>query len=210
MEKEQILETCYHCGNKGLLPVDCFDKVVYHDYVDGEPAFLIEDNYYLLRCPVCNEITLLKKATTSYMKLPDNTYEYDTTILFPTIHVSNKIGVPSNIVKAFESAKKVQKIDSAICALSLRRVLELICLDKKAQGKTLVQMVEDLVQKNILPSTFDEACKIVRLMGNEGAHSDALSITKTELTTLTEFIEAIINYLYIIPEKIKRMTALNK
>ena len=204
MKEKHILETCYHCGNRGLLQVGCCDQVNYEDYDNGDVVGWYEDMYITLKCPACNEVTLYKRSTNSYSLQENGEFIYESEILYPVIH-TNKLGVPKNIVTAFEAAKKVQKIDPAICALSLRRVVELICIDKNAIGNNLVSMVNDLENKNILPKTFNDACEILRIIGNEGAHSINISIPKNELNTLIDFLDSIINYLYVIPEKIKRL-----
>ena len=61
---------------------------------------------------------------------------YEKRIVYPKTKYDFKYA-PKSIQRAFESAVKVAKIDSAICLLSLRRTLEMICKDKSAQGKTL-------------------------------------------------------------------------
>ncbi|MBE5738976.1 MAG: DUF4145 domain-containing protein [Clostridiales bacterium] len=205
LTRNHILETCYHCGNKGLLIEESLYLDKYYDYDEDVPILWYEDYYHVLHCPVCHGVTLLKRSTDQTMQNRDGSYDFERKILYPDIS-TNKRDVPKNIVSAFESAKKVEKIDSSICALSLRKVLELICKDKKAKGSKLEKQIEDLVTKNILPVTFDDACKHIRLIGNEGAHDDHLSIPKSELKTLIEFLDSIINYLYIIPAKIKRLT----
>ena len=203
--RNHILETCYHCGNKGLLIEECMYLDKYYDYDGDIPILWYEDYYHVLHCPVCNGVTLLKRSTDQTMQNRDGSYDFECKILYPDIS-TNKKDVPKSIVSAFESAKKVEKIDSSVCALSLRRVLELICKDKNGTGKTLEEKIQDLVQKNVLPITFDEACKHIRIIGNEGAHDNYLSIPKSELKTLIEYLDSIINYLYVIPAKIKRLT----
>ena len=204
MDNRYVLQICYHCGNEGLLKIKSSFKNRYNDYVDNDICGWYEDEYITLVCPVCNEITFIKKSTSSYCENQDGTYSYDQETLYPNVK-ANKIGVPKNIVSAFEAAKKVQKIDDSICALSLRRVLELICIQENATGENLNLKVKDLVSRNILPKTFDETCRQIRLIGNEGAHREQISIPKKEINNLIDFIDSIINYLYVIPEKLNRM-----
>lgn len=47
---------------------------------------------------------------------------------YPNVSVQSN-GVPDRIKDAFDVALKVKNIDSAICLLSFRRVLEAICKD---------------------------------------------------------------------------------
>lgn len=204
--KDYILQTCYHCGNKGLLSIESKFTDRYYDYDGDIPTCWYEDYYFILHCPVCYEVSILEKSTASYLEKPDGTFDIaEEQILYPNIK-SVKLGVPKDIVSAFDSAKKVQKIDSSICALSLRRVLELICINKNANGNTLENKIKDLVNINILPPTFDAACKHIRIIGNEGAHENQISIPAREIKTLIEYLDSIINYLYVLPEKIKQLT----
>lgn len=203
--KETFLQMCYHCGNEGLLYVESKFIDKYNDYEKNTPIYWYEDQYSLLKCPVCGNVTCIKRSTDEGMRSFQGKQEYDLFVLYPNVSCEYK-DVPDEIKSSFEAAKKVEKIDSSICALSLRRVLELICIDKQALGDNLEKKIKDLVNKNILPSTFDAACKHIRIIGNEGAHENQLSIPSRELKTLIEYLESIINYLYVLPEKIKRLT----
>lgn len=96
----------------------------------------------------------------------------------------------------------MKNIDSAICLLSLRRVLEAICKDKGAVGKDLDTMVKDLIAKKLLPDMLDDACWIIRQLGNSAAHADEKVFYKHQVEQTTEFVKAIIDYLYVLPSEI--------
>ncbi len=59
-----------------------------------------------------------------------------------------------------------------------------------------------MVQKNILPATLDDSSWLVRNMGNDAAHADAIRYTEYEVEQIIEFVEQIITYLYELPERI--------
>lgn len=205
-DKDYKLQTCYHCGNKGLMPIEHMHS---HDY--GGPEFDSVGNcvgreleeqfkWYLLSCPVCHKVTLREEYTNECFR------DYDTTIetLYPKTTI-DYTGVPGNIKTAFESALKVKNIDLAICSLALRRVLEAICKEKGANGKTLELMISDMINRGILPQMFDDACWIVRQLGNSAAHADSAKFTVYQVDQTIDFMQNIISYLYSLPIKMQKM-----
>ena len=130
------LHTCYHCLNTGLMKIlhrEIYQEYEYWDDIGDDCTPGDEYTWLLLSCPVCGKLTLFETV--------DNSYGCTTSsnVIYPICSI-NCTGVPDNIRTAFESALKVKKIDLAICSLALRRVLEAICKDKNAKGKTLEEI----------------------------------------------------------------------
>ena len=204
-KREQILLSCYHCGNKGLLHVvgqyeerfggPVIDPAGLQVGLDLEETF----SYYLLSCPVCRNITL-------YQRDADETMfgSYNDKILYPKNSIDLD-GVPNNIKSAFESAVRVESVSSEICLLSLRRTLEMIFKEKQAKGKNLAEMIKDLIAQGILPDALNDACWIIRVLGNEAAHANKSSVTKHDVEEVIGFVETIIDYIYSLPTKIYRL-----
>lgn len=198
------LHICYHCGNKGLMIIQC--KTM-HDY--GGPIFDCNGNvddyepreeytWYTLTCPVCNKVTLLEKFEADYWE-----YSEENT-LYPNSTIDNT-EVPNTIKNAFEAALKSKNIDTAICALALRRTLEAICKEKGAAGKDLEQMISSMIESGILPAMYDDACWIIRKLGNSAAHADNKVFSKFQVDQTIEFVQNIINYLYVLPVKMQKL-----
>ncbi|MBQ7016936.1 MAG: DUF4145 domain-containing protein [Firmicutes bacterium] len=202
------LQTCYHCGNQSLMPIvhkhahdyggPVFDE--FDDMIDCE--FEEHFDWFLLSCPVCNKITLYEEYENEVTRGQYTQSE----VLYPQSSIDYS-GVPENIKTAFESALKVKNIDTAICALSLRRVLEAICKDRGANGRNLEQMISDMISRQILPQMFDDACWIVRQLGNSAAHGDTKHFSKYQVDQTIIFMQNIINYLYTLPFKMQRLRA---
>lgn len=200
------LLTCYHCGNRGLMPIEFVHEQNFGGYVydtqgkavdrELEETFL----WHLVSCPVCGFVTLMEEYNNECMQEND----VETSILYPQCTI-NYTGVPETVKEAFESALKVKNIDKEICALSLRRVLEAICKDKGATGKDLNSMVQDMIARKILPEMFNDACWIIRQLGNSAAHADNIHFPKRQVDETMGFVQSIINYLYILPVKMKKM-----
>lgn len=204
IEKNYKILTCYHCGNKGLLKIENIHNKTYGGPVYNEVCVVIDYDslekyrWFTLSCPVCGKVTL-------YEECDDDLYQ-ETFIryLYPPIDLEFN-GVPESVRTAFESALKVKNVDSAICLLSLRRVLEAICKEKNANGGNLYEMVKDMIKKKVLPEMFDDACWIIRILGNSVAHGDTKTFYKSQVEQTINFVETIINYLYVLPEKMQKM-----
>lgn len=197
--------TCFHCGNTGLL--NYINKVgwVHEDVHEDEYGFienreLIEhEDWYLFECPVCHKPVLISEycidAIDDYLEIKTE---------FPAISVS-KDGVPKNIYSAFESAVKTKGIDCSICLLSLRRVLEMICKDKKAKGHNLENKLEFLVKNKVLPEMIGDACWIIRQLGNDAAHADKIEVYMNDVEQVIGYLASIIDYLYAMPYRVCKM-----
>lgn len=200
------LQMCYHCGNKGLMHIEHLHSHKYggpeiDDFGNFISCELEEDfNWYLLSCPVCGKVTLREE----YVDEISRDYYTNIETLYPKSTI-DYTGVPENIKTAFESALKVKNIDPAICSLALRRVLEAICKEKGAQGKNLEHMIHDMIDKGILPPMFDDACWIVRQLGNSAAHGDNTKFSIYQVDQTIDFMQNIINYLYSLPVKMSKL-----
>jgi hypothetical protein len=124
------------------------------------------------------------------------------TTVFPSVLI-NKTGVPAEIANAFDAAVKTKGIEPAICLLSLRRVLEMIAKNMDAKGETLEKKIEFLVEKKALPEMLNDACWIIRKMGNAAAHADDIKVHAYDVDKVIEYVAVIIEYLYSLPKRIK-------
>ncbi|MEN6418339.1 MAG: DUF4145 domain-containing protein [Clostridiaceae bacterium] len=199
------VHTCYNCGNKGVLKLIGETR---HDNEDveldslGNIIFcsLIEHTeWYMFECPVCHHPVIIKNYTFDVAESLS-----EVTIEFPKEPMQDE-GIPKDIVNAFCSAVRTKGIDLSICLFSLRRVLEMICNDKNASGHTLEEKIMFLVNSKILPNMFDDACLIIRKLGNAAAHAEGKSVSEYDVNQVIDFLAVIIDYLYALPVKISQM-----
>lgn len=204
MEKKQKVFQCYSCGNETLMNLVGEYKYSW-DENDGYYGYY---NYQMFACPVCGKVSLVEQ----YWDVAQRTYnskgeieDYDEeTILYPvnTVKTNN---LPPQVKSAFESALKTKNIDTAVCLIALRRTLEIVCKEKNAVGHNLWKKIEDLSNKGILPPELKHASVITKTYGNMGAHDAEISATKQELEQVIEFVQYILDYLYILPDKINKI-----
>ena len=202
--KAQV-HTCYHCGNTGLLKyigqtnwknehidLDSFGNATSYTLIEHEDWLVFE-------CPVCNKPVLVKQYVFDIMN-----DRPEITTVYPTI-TTNSDGVPKEIYTAFESAIKTKWIDYPICLLSLRRVLEMICKDKGAVGGNLEKKIENLINRGVFPPMIEDACWIIRQLGNEAAHADKIKVFRSDIEQVIEYVATIIDYLYSLPYRVDKM-----
>ncbi|MDD4401839.1 MAG: DUF4145 domain-containing protein [Desulfitobacteriaceae bacterium] len=200
MEQSQKVLQCLYCGNKTLM-----NKVGDHQLSESDEHTYFYRNSRMYVCPVCNRITFTEEECFSEDCGPwDEDYPYEK-IIFPVNSLMSGHCLPNNIKEAFEASLKVKNIDAAICLIALRRTLELVCKDKEAKGKNLSEMIESLSSNNILPPALIEVSTITRLFGNIGAHDNNGEVSAHEINQVAEFVEYILDYLYILPAKIESL-----
>jgi len=207
-KKEQVIEQCFHCGNKGLMDVVAthnkrFGGTYVTDCGEIENDLMEDFIWQVLSCPVCCFVTLIQKYTCEGNYNPYiNTQIYDIEILYPENKI-NLNNVPKNIASSFESALKIQNINSDLTLISLRKTLELICNDKNAKGRDLKSKINYLIKDNIFPEEFNDAYWIVRHLGNKAAHTDETGIHTRDVKAIINLLYVIINYLYVTPHNMK-------
>jgi hypothetical protein len=207
MQKDRIITTCYHCGNTGVLDykstVTWKDEDIVHGGCGEVISYtLIEHiDWGFYECPVCHNPTLIRNYTFDAASYSDHV-ETESTTAFP-FPLINKDGVPQTIADAFDAAVKTKGIDLSICLLSLRRVLEMIAKDKEATGKTLEDKINSLVERKELPEMLNDACWIIRQLGNSAAHADDVKFYQYDVERVIEYVAVIIEYLYSLPKRLK-------
>lgn len=88
------------------------------------------------------------------------------------------------------------------CPVALRRTLELVLKDKGATKWGLKDKIEEIAEKGILPDTLKEASSLTKILGDSAAHDKEIDIEQQDVESMAEFVEYIIEYLYVVPDKI--------
>lgn len=203
LPREEIIK-CFHCGNE--TPMQKVGEYSWgsRDLVESDIDFLFQ--YELFACPVCHRVTLRETYgdDTMVRYLTNDQFEYDDekTILYPINSLESKT-IPAKVKGAYEAALKTKGIDKYICLIALRRTLELVLKDKGATKWGLKDKIEEIAEKGLLPDTLKEASSLAKLLGDTAAHDkEDLDIDQYDVEAIAEFIGYIIEYLYVVPDKI--------
>jgi hypothetical protein len=185
---------CGHCGNKTALEER-------GSYPSQEPELDIKGDVvwkpitrYLLECSTCTKPTLVE------INLDENLIEIDHYILYPS-SPTPLTDLPQKIEKAYTAAIKVKNIEPNACAVLVGRTLEAACNYEQAQGRTLAQKLNYLAQNGRIPNTLAEMAHQLKELRNLGAHDAEDEVTENDVPIIVDFLEAILEYLYVAPEK---------
>lgn len=202
--KEKIVK-CYHCGNETKMPQT--GEFNWGSRDEGYDDFDFHLKYRMFACPVCHKITLIETygdEITIRQDLNGQVEWYnEDTIIFPVNSIDSE-SVPLKVKEAYEAALKIKSIDKNVCLMALRRTLELILKDKGAKEWGLKDKIEEVAKKGLLPDALKEASALTKILGDSAAHDKELEIDQHDVESMAEFVGYIIEYLYIVPDRIAR------
>jgi len=200
--KEEVIK-CFHCGNETLMQQKGEYSWGSRDIEYEDFDFLNE--YELFACPVCHKVTLRESYGDETMMEPHPNGEMrwysNKSILYPINSIDSN-SIPSKVKEAYEAALKTKGIDKYVCLMALRRTLELILKDKGATKWGLKDKIEEIAEKGLLPDTLKEASSLTKILGDSAAHDKDMDIDQHDVESMAEFVEYIIEYLYVVPDKI--------
>ena len=151
--------------------------------------------YSVLKCPACSKINIVSYFWRESMDSDDD-------VAYENIYPPDKnvpIGLPESILKAFKAAEKIKTIDVNAYVILLRRLLELVCIDRNANGDTLAAMLTDLAKRNEIPDKLVKVAKGLKDFGNIGAHAGIGELSENEVPIVTVLCTAILEYIYSAP-----------
>lgn len=202
LRTDEIIK-CFHCGNE--TPMKKVGEYSWgsRDLESSEFDFLNE--YELFACPVCHKVTLREVYSDENMidfrDFDQMLYYDEKRILYPLSNVESN-SVPGKVKEAYEAALKTKSIDKYVCLMALRRTLELLLKDKGATKWGLKDKIEEIAAKGLLPDTLKEASSLAKMLGDTAAHDKELEIDQYDVEAMVEFIGFIIEYLYVVPDRI--------
>lgn len=194
MADTQRVMLCGHCGNITAFEVEggYAGKVRY--YFSTTKVTEIDDvPYVLLRCLTCSYPTLMLD-------------DLDYAVLYP-VSKTNLTNLPKTIEKEYEATLKVRHISLNACAVLARRTLEAIFAHENAVGRTLSDKVNNLIKSERIPPLLADVAHLGRQIGNLGAHFDKQEVTEVEISAMLDFLEIILQYLYVVPAKVAKVRA---
>ena len=98
-------------------------------------------------------------------------------------------------------------------AIMVRRTLEELCADKKAEGKNLQERISALSSTILVPAELLQAAQDIRLLGNDAAHLEARvydEIGEEEVEVAIELTKELLKAVYQYGSLVDRLKALKK
>ena len=186
--------TCGHCANRAPHEIVAnYSRVAAHEDNDGS-TWDAGDIFELLLCPVCNKVSLRTYFWHEFAEPED----IETEILYPLADKA-PVGLPPKLQSAYLAALKVKAIDPNAFGVLIGRLLELTCIDRSAQGKTLNEGLKDLAARGEIPEKLVAVADGLRNLRNVGAHPILGELTLAEVPVLEGLCRAILEYVYSAP-----------
>lgn len=188
---------CPHC-NVMITPE-------YTHIVVGNQAIPIGYNgHYIYRCtnPDCNKLIYAIWGSGKSAKIVDM---YPKRI--PQIDKSIPLTVASDFIEAAKCFdNECFKASASMC----RRALQSSVFQKGANGRDLIDQIDDLYSKGIITSDLKDWAHEIRITGNTGAHPDKdglKDVGQDEAREILDFMESYLNYVYTMPSKVAEKKA---
>lgn len=208
MTDKKIAMTCGHCGHKAVFELcgeytnshEEYREDVYSDERSPYPEEWYRYTCQLFKCPHCSRPTLKEISDSAYQDEPEHK------IIYPVIN--ELTGLPKRIAKRYQIALKVQYIEPSAFAVQIGRTLEAVCNYEKMPGQSLGRKLSNLVREERIPPTLAQMAQQLTKLRNLGAHDDQQDdVTEEDVPIMRDFVEAILEYLYVAPAKIARVQA---
>jgi hypothetical protein len=191
---------CLHCRNTVTMPVVSTYSQVKGQEADVRTGGIMahmawgEGNVYeILMCPACDGVTVHRGYFND--QFPE---EWEPIVLYP-IEAKKVDGLPPEIERAYAAALAVKGIEAHAFAVLVRRLLEMICFDKGAQGRSLFEQLRNLAQTGVIPQQLIDIANGLRNFGNIGAHAAGAQLSENEVPVIDALCRAILEYVYGAP-----------
>jgi len=158
----------------------------------------VPGSYAVTVCDACAQVVLYHRFAPSTEDWPPTPHD----LLWPKQR-SLSDPVPERVRKIYEEASRIRDLAPNAFAVQVRRALEALCIDRGLPQGALGKRLEQLVARGELPAALAEMSDVLRLLGNVGAHADSLEVHRGHVYALDEFFRAIVEYVYVAPQKVR-------
>lgn len=185
---------CRHCRNTVTMPIVAdYSQVRSHSARDGLMEWSAGNVFQILECPACDGVTFQRGYF--HDQFPE---EWQPAVLYPT-EAEKVEGLSVEIERAYAAALAVKGIEAHAFAVLVRRLLEMICLNKGAQEKNLFEGLKALVRTGVIPQQLIDIANGLRIFGNIGAHAGGEQLSENEVPVIDALCRAILEYVYGAP-----------
>lgn len=161
-------------------------------------------NFDTLKCTNCSGyVMVLWSASSSFGSHRLHNFRV---LPYPLKITKSPSYMPDGVGRSWLQAQKSLETSSwDAAAVMTRTAMETALKDNHAQGSRLVNKIDDLANKGILPPLMKDWAHEVRLLGNEGTHADPLStgVEEEDAQDAAEFLDYLLEYLYALPKRIE-------
>lgn len=105
--------------------------------------------------------------------------------------------VPRPLREDWDEAQRCLSVKAfTAVALVARRIVEGMCADQGAKGRSLAAKLKNLKDRGLMEERLYDWSSLVREVGNEGAHEVQRGVSAEDARETLQFVEALLDYMY--------------
>ncbi|HEU5376050.1 MAG TPA: DUF4145 domain-containing protein [Ktedonobacteraceae bacterium] len=203
MAGNKIILTCGHCGNTTAFTVAA--EGFRPETIDANDAETTTwTTWRVLLCSTCFQPTL-ERDVQRVAGGPNGTRPPrgpSPELLYPATQTL-AASLPASIGRMYQETLRIEKRSPRACAVMAGLTLEAVCQHEQARGNSLAERLNHLVASERIPRQLAEMAHHLRQLRNMGAHLTDEEILPEDVPVIIDFVEAILEYLYVAPAKIR-------
>lgn len=162
----------------------------------------------LSKCLNCQSPFLIEH---DFANIEEHSWNNDERQLYPIEDNIALKNAPKLVINPYKEAQKCFRVQAyEATVIMCRKGIEGICSDKGVDKGSLADKLKALKENGTIEDTFYKWLNILRLIGNDGAHSHGGSITKQDALDSLNFLDALITYLYHLVDQYNKLNARRK
>ena len=185
--------------------------------IDGPDQIHYNEQYEVVQCQGCRTISFRKnwQCSEDYSVDDQGNFEYDDhQELFPG-RVAGRHRLRDSSHLPDEVERIYNETHSALCSrlpvltgVGIRALIEVVCKDKSAEGRTLERQIDGLVKLGALTKDGADILHSLRIMGNQAAH-EVKPHSEQDLSTAFDVVEHLLQGVYLLPLKARKLPKRN-
>lgn len=210
-QNEELRVPCAKCS------IETRHKVMQSVDVDGAALdwdYQYANKFQIVQCQGCDSISFRKWHSNS----EDHSRDFERDEYYPAevveiypIRVVGRHKLRQDHFLPFEVKRIYDETHAALCnelpilaGIGIRALIETICKQKKATGKSLEQKIDNLVALGVLTQKGSEILHSMRILGNEAAH-EVKPHSEETLNLAMDVVEHLLADVYILPATTKNL-----
>lgn len=177
-------------------------------YWDAEEVQGI-DTYEIIRCQGCDQLSFRvgsNDSETMDMDSEGNIVHPESEEVYPS-RLMGRVALEDAYLLPEKVRSIYRETHTALCTklkvlagIGIRALIEAICSEESAKGKTLGARIDDLVENGVLTKKNATILHKTRLLGNKAAH-EVKPPSDPELDIAFDISENLLGTVYIVPRK---------
>ena len=207
IENFDVVMLCDHCGERTVFRIRA-DYSYMEELGETQSSQMLRytssqelnrTTWYIMQCSACFKPIV----TRAYKGVDENSQPVSKVeILYPA-EKTPLTNLPEVIERKYVEALKVRNVSPSSCAVMVRKTLEAVCQHENAEGRVLADKLKNLANSGRIPQTLADVALHLKQLGNLGAHFDEDEVTEKDVPIILDFVELILEYLYVAPAKIE-------